>query len=151
MADWGKYENIDAKKLNDEVQELGDGDFEDLPKGKYEVEITNMELKPTKEKGYPMLAVSFKVLEGEYKNRLIFMNQVVIMGDKNDAIRLKVANSFLQSLDSGVAINFESVRGYEELIGAIYDSIKQKGLEYLLELGERKGFTTYKIVEVFEA
>lgn len=151
MANWGKYENIDAKKLNDEVQELGDGDFEDLPKGKYEVEITNMELKPTKEKGYPMLAVSFKVLEGEYKNRLIFMNQVVIMGDKNDAIRLKVANSFLQSLDSGVAINFESVRGYEELIGAIFDAVKQKGYEYLLELGERKGFTTYKIVEVFEA
>lgn len=149
MTNWGKFATYDAKALNEEVKNLNDGDFPEIPNGKYEVCIKKMELKPTKEKGYPMLAVQFEILEGQFKKQRIFMNQVILMGDQNDKYRVHTANTFLRSLETGIDVSFEGVAEYEELVSKIFEVASE--LEFVLELGENKGgYKTYKILEVFE-
>ena len=149
MTNWGKFATVNAAELNKEVNELGDGDFPEIPCGKYEVAIEKMELKPTKKTGAPMLAVQFVILTGEFKKMKLFMNQVVINGDQNDKYRVHTANTFLRSLGSDIPVSFEGVPEYETLIEKIADDID--GLEYLLEYGENKGgYKTFKIIEIFE-
>lgn len=148
MTDWSKFKGIDAKALNAESESLGSGDFPEIPNGKYEVILDEMELKPTKKKGDPMLAVQFTILEGEYKNQKIFYNQVILMGDENDKYRVHTANEFLRSLESSKEISFEGVEEYEALINDVYDEVADG--EFLLEITENKnGYKQYKIKEVF--
>ena len=47
-------------------------DFSPLPVGNYTVVITQSEMKPTKTGNGQYLQLSLQVVEGEYKNRLIF-------------------------------------------------------------------------------
>lgn len=147
MSKWSKFDSVvDVNELNHDIEELGNGEFEDLPEGRYEVRLDSLEMKPTKEKGYPMLAACFTVIEGEYKKRKIFVNQVIVMGDENDKYRVRGANDLLIGLDSGLSIKFNGLDNYEKLINAVAD--KCEGEEYLLELGSnKKGYPTYKIVE----
>ncbi len=48
------------------------GDFEVLPVGTYIVEIKDNAMITSKNKGTPGLSMSFKVVEGAYRNRLIW-------------------------------------------------------------------------------
>ena len=152
MTDWSKYENkVNAEELNKEVEELGDGDFPEIPDGKYEVSLRSLELKPTKEKGYPMLAAQFKIVEGKYKGQNIFVNQVVIMGDNNDKYRVNASNRFLKSLGTKKTVSFESIKAYENLIDSIADEMDKA--EYLIEQStnsKNDKFKDYKILEIFE-
>ena len=147
MTNWSNFSNINAQELNAQVKGLAKGDFEELPLGRYEVSVEGLELKPTKEKGFPMVAAKFKVVQGEHTGLLIFMNQVVIRGDQHDAMRLGIANRFLDSLKTGVEITFEGVQEYAYLIDEVFNNIGRK--EYLLEIGEKNGFRNYKIIEVY--
>ena len=52
------------------------GDYKEVPTGKYEVKIDRLELGQSK-KGDPMFICWFKILDGEYKNSMLFMNQVL--------------------------------------------------------------------------
>ena len=153
MNVWNEFDKaIDAEALNEELASCkSKGTFEDLPDGKYEVTLDNMDLRKSKA-GDPMLTAVFTVLEGDYKNRKIFMNQVVYMGDENDKYRMNGANKFLDSLDSGLPIVFEKMSKYAVLIEDVFNAIKADGYEYLLELGKnKKGYTTYTIKEVYSA
>ena len=147
MYDWSKFDNkVDVEELNHDLDELNEGgDFEELPDGKYEVSLDSLEMKPTKQKGYPMLAARFTVIEGEFKKRKIFVNQVIIMGDQNDKYRVNTANKLLKGLDSGLTVEFKGLRDYEKLIDAVADKCVDE--EYLLEMETKKGFTNYKILE----
>lgn len=49
------------------------GTFEALPEGNYDLEVVEAEVK-TASTGTDMLAVQFKVLDGEYANRRVFRN-----------------------------------------------------------------------------
>lgn len=152
MTNWGKFESIDAKELNKEVAELkeSNGDYPEIPHGTYEVKIAKMELRPTKKTGAPMLSVQFKILEGEFKNMNLWMNQVIVMGDHNDKFRLHNANEFLRSLDTGIDIVFEGVRAYENLVAEVFEAVKDQGLEYAIEYGQNKnGYDIYRVKEVF--
>lgn len=149
MTDWSKFDKINAKALAEEAENLGDDDFSLIPLGKYEVRITDMQLKPTKKKGDPMLSVTFKVIAGQYKKRLDWYNQVIMMGDENDKYRLHSANTFLRSLKSHHEVKFDSVQGYSDLIDAIFDDTKKQ--EYELEISEKNGYRQYKIKQVFAA
>lgn len=152
---WQAFDDsVDSKKLNEEVAscKTNNDDFEDLPNGKYEVSLDSLELKQSKAKHYPMLTAMFTVLDGKYKKRKIFMNQVVYMGDENDKYRMNTANKFLSSLDSGLPIVFEKMSKYAVLIEDVFNAVKANGYEYLLELGKNKGgYTTYAIKEVYSA
>ena len=151
MTNWGKFANVNAAQINEGIKALGDGEYPEVPNGRYEVAIDSMVLKPTKKTGAPMLSVRFTIVEGEYKNQKLFMNQVVLMGDEHDSIRVSTANRFLKSLGTDIPISFEGVGEYEALIEQVFDEVQKNELEYLLELGENKGgYKTYTIKEVYE-
>ena len=46
--------------------------FEPLPAGKYLAAITESEMKPTKSGSGSYLQLTFTILEGEYKNRVLW-------------------------------------------------------------------------------
>lgn len=151
MYDWSKFDKkVNVEEINHDIDDLGDGNFEELPLGRYEVRLDSLEMKPTKEKGYPMLAAAFTVVEGEYTKRKIFVNKVLFMDDGNDKYRLNSANRFLDSLDSGLEVHFNGFRDYERLINSIADKCEKQ--EYLIEIEEKKkGFRNYKIIEHYES
>ena len=146
--DFEKFDkSVDLDGLKEDLKEVeengGTGEYRDVPHGTYEVRINKLELTASK-KGDPMLSVWFKILEGEYKNSLIFYNQVV-----TQPFQLHLANEFLKSLDSGLDVKFNSYTQYSNLILDIAEAIDNK-LEYAVEYDENKGYSTFKIVEVFE-
>ena len=100
---------VDLKGLQADVEDAkknGGGDFPTIPAGKYEARVESMEIKGTKaDPNRPMLAVSFKILSGEYKNQRLFMNRV-LYGTKNDKNMIASAMGFLEKLDSGVPVSF---------------------------------------------
>lgn len=123
------------------------GDYEDVPDGEYEVKIKKLELVASKKTGEPMVTIWFEVLsEGEYKGRFIFMNQLVSKG-----FQLKIMDEFLESLDTGVEIDFVDYNQYNNMILDVMEEINTQKLEYALAYGtNEKGFHTYKITDVFE-
>ena len=149
MSIFDKFnKSVDLKGLKEdlkEVQENGGGSYEDVPHGKYEVIIDKMEIKETKKGDKLMLSVTFKVLEGSQKNRLIFMNQVI-----TSPYGLHNSNEFLRSLKSGIDVVFEDYNQYSELVKDIMSSISNR-LEYELTYSENdKKFKVFEITDVFE-
>ena len=126
-----------------EAEENGGGNFKEVPHGNYEVAITKLELGESK-KGDPMVTVWFKILDGEFKNSLIFMNQVVTQG-----FQIHIVDDFLRSLETDVEIEFESYAQFGELLMDVFEAVEGK-LEFGLKYGERKGFNTFEITDVFE-
>lgn len=144
--DFSKFDSmVDVAALKNDVAEAekNGGNFDKVPYGSYEVNIEKMELNESK-KGDPMFSCWFKIVNGDCKDRLIFMNQVVTQG-----FQIHIVNSFLKELDSGIDVKFDSFTQYNNLIMDIHEAINGK-LEYALEYGEKKGFDTFKITEVFE-
>lgn len=145
---WNKA--IDGKALAKDVEEAAknQGNFEDVPKGTYEVRVSKMELKECgseKHKGEPMFTASFEIIRGDYKKRLIFMNQLI-----SEGFQIHIVNEFLKSMDTDVEVAFNGDYGdYNDMILDVLEECAK--LEFVLEYGEnKKGFNTYKIVEVFE-
>lgn len=145
--DFSKFDSqVDIEGLKSDIQEAaenGGGDFKEVPLGTYEVKIKKLELKLSK-KGDPMVSCWMQILAGDYKGQLLFMNQVVTRG-----FQVHIVNDFLRSLGSGVEIVFESYSQYAQLLMDVAEAIDNK-MEYALEYGEKKGFNTFKITEVFE-
>jgi len=140
---WEEFnKNVDIENLVKDVQEAENGDYEEVPYGKYEIKITKLELTESK-KGDPMLSVWFEIINGENKGRLIFMNQVVLQG-----FQIHMANEFLRSLQTDETVEFKSYPQYNILILNIYEKIVNN--EYELEYGEnKKGFQTFKILQKY--
>ena len=143
---WEKFDKmIDTKALKEEVARAAEqGDFPEVPHGTYEVKIEKLELVESKS-GKPMMTCWMKILDGPYKGQRLFYNQVMHVG-----FGIHKANEFLRSLDSGIEIEFESFKQYNDLLLDVHEAIDGK-LEYVVEYGEdNKGFKTFEIKEVFE-
>lgn len=145
---WEEFDKkVDLKGLNDEIKNAeadNGGEFERVPDGVYEVGINKLELKQSK-KGDPMVVCYYKILAGQYKNRLIFQHQVITRG-----FQIHIANELLRSLDTGVNIEFATYSQYDDLIMDVKEAIDAQKLEYALNYGKNdKGFDTFKIEEVF--
>ena len=130
------------KEINDAKE--NQGNFKEVPHGTYEVSIDKLELKKSKN-GDPMVSCWFKVLTGEFKNSIIFMNQVITQG-----FQVHIVNEFLRSLDTGLEIEFVNYSGYAKLLNDVKESIDKQKLEYGIEYGEKKGFNTFKITVFFD-
>lgn len=152
MSNWDEFDKmIDAKKLNADVASCNNNSYDELPSGSYEVTLDSMDMRRSKAHDYPMLSAVFTVLEGQFKRRKIFMNQVAIMCDENDKYRINTINHFLDSLDTGLPIAFEKMSKYAQLVDDVFGIVKKDKLEYLIKLGKNKGgYTTYKIEEVYQ-
>ena len=143
--------SVDLKGLQADVEEAkknGGGDFPTIPAGKYEVRLESMEIKGTKaDPNRPMLAVSFKILTGEYKNQRLFMNRV-LYGTKNDKNMIASAMGFLEKLESGVGISFQSYGQFNQLVLDVAEAIDGK-LEYAVDYDPDR-FNSISIEEVYE-
>lgn len=144
-TDFSKFDKmVDLEGLKKDIEESSNNDFKEVPHGDYEVAITKLELGESK-KGDPMVKVWFKIVsDGEFKGSLIFMNQVITQG-----FQIHIVDEFLRSLETGIEVKFESYSQYNELLLDIFEAIEGK-YEYGLKYGERKGFNTFEITEVFE-
>lgn len=144
---WEKFDKaIDVEGLQKDVQEAAENgaNFREVPHGEYEVKIEKLELVESRA-GDPMVTVWFKVLAGDYKGSMIFMNQVITKG-----FQIHIMNEFLRSLDSGYDVEFRSYSQYGQLLMDIHEAIDGE-LEYLLKYSEgKKGFSNYEIVDVYD-
>lgn len=142
--DFSKFDKkFDLEGLKKDIEESADNDFKEVPLGTYEVAITKLELSESK-KGDPMVKVWFKILEGSFKGSLIFMNQVVTQG-----FQVHIIDEFLRSLGTKVDVYFESYSQYADMLLDVFEAVNGK-LEFALDYGEKNGFNTFKIKEVFE-
>lgn len=147
--DFSKYDKqTDLEGLKEDTQKAieNGGEFEEVPSGTYEVAVSELELTMSK-KDKPMVKIWYTILDGEYENNKIFQYQVVDTGQK-----LAIIKPLLEELTEGeIEVTFESFAQYANLIEEIKDFVEDNSLEYSLEYGEnKKGFKTYKILEVFE-
>ena len=137
---------FDVEGLREDLKNVSKNgsDFKEVPLGTYEVKIEKLELVESKN-GKPMVSCWMRILEGEYKNSIIFMNQVV-----NSSFGLHIANDFLRSLESDIEVDFENFTQYHNMILDIHEAIDGT-FEYAVEYGENnKGYSTFKITDVFE-
>lgn len=133
---------FDIAGLQEDVANAGTSDYKEVPKGDYEVSITKLELGESK-KGLPQVKCWFKVVAGDFKGQLIFMNQNLTSG-----FGIHNMNEFLESLESGLGIAFDNFVQYGALLENVFKAIE--GDEYQLSYGENaKGFSTFNIVQKF--
>ena len=148
--DFSKY-NRDLENLKGDLAaaEESSRKFEPLPAGKYEVGIDVLEMKETKAGDALMLSVTMTILEGSYRNRKIFFNQML-----NTGFGIHKANEFLRSLGTGEKVEFTDFNSYNDLIRSIAHTIKITNLEYEVEYTKTEKndrvYENYKITEVFE-
>lgn len=148
---WKEFdESVDTAALAKDVEEASEngGQYREVPYGTYEVAITKLELTKSKNTKNPMVTCWFKILEGEYADSLIFMNQVVTQG-----FQIHIVNEFLRSLvaesPAPPDIQFKTYSQYNRLILDVAEEI-DNNYEYALEYNENsKGYNTFKIVEVY--
>lgn len=145
FAEFDKAFDVAGLKNDIKKAEENGTDYEEIPVGEYEVKIEKMELKKSK-KGEPMFSCWFKVLVGDYKGKLIFMNQLL-----KEGFHFHLVNQFLRSLETGKEIVFDSFNQYGNLIYDIKEFIDIKGYEFALDYQKKDGkYSTFKIVEVFK-
>lgn len=103
--------------------------FSPVPANKYEVELATLEIKGTKADNRPMLAASFRILSGKYKNRRLFQNYV-LQGTKNDERMIQLAIDFLMFLDSGLSyykdLRFQNYEQFAQLVAQVKEAVDGK-------------------------
>lgn len=147
---WDEFDkSVDTAALAEDVKEAAEnGGRREVPHGEYEIAVNKLELVKSK-KGDPMVTCWMKVLEGDYKGSLIFMNQVVTQG-----FQIHLANKFLRSLisecgEDAPVVEFKTYSQYNGLILDIAEAI-DNNFEYKLNYGENnKGYNTFEIEEVY--
>ncbi|MBC2367815.1 DUF669 domain-containing protein [Listeria booriae] len=153
---WDKFDQeVDEEAVQEAIKQAedGGGDFPEIPDGKYEVGLRNLEMKLTK-KGDPMLSAQFQILNGEFENNYIFFNQVLQNTATYFGMQVNSANRMLRGLwdldEKDQQVSYTSMSQYSELVLDIFEDIGDK-YEYVLEKGTtKKGYDTLDIIEVFE-
>lgn len=144
--DFAKFDeavNLDElKKGIEKAAENSGGNYPEVPHDTYVVKVEKLELTESK-KHKPMLSCWMKIVDGEFKGQRLFMNQVC-----EQDFQIHLAKQFLRSLDSGVDVVFESYVQFANMIMDIAEAIE--ALEYEVVYGERNGFNTFEITEVYD-
>jgi diaminopimelate epimerase len=146
---WDKFDKaFDTAGLANDVKEAAENgtNYREVPHGAYEVEVNKLELVESK-KGDPMVTVWFKVVDGEYKGCLIFMNQVITLG-----FQIHICNEILRQMTAeldGFNVEFLDYKQYGELLMDVHEAIDGK-FEFKLDFAEgKKGFSTYSVDEIY--
>ena len=140
---WEKFDKEIDKDIQKQIEEAENSEYAEVPLGDYEVKVDNMELKISKS-GNPMVSIWFRIVAGEFNNNLLFMNQVI-----NMPFQIGIANKILRALDPNKEVEFQSYSQYANLIMDIYEEIDGK-FEYAIRYGEKKGFSTFEVLDIFE-
>lgn len=152
IFDFDEFDNqFDNESLKKDVSDVENNKFErkEVPCDVYEVKVQKLELTKSS-KGDPMVTCWFKIVAGEYKNQMIFMNRVInVTNTKARGVQLHNCNEFLRSL-SKLPVTFESFKQYSMLLMDIMEEINGK-YEYQLNYSKDKnGYSAFKIEKVFE-
>lgn len=140
---WEKFDKEIDKDMQKKIEEAENSEYVEVPLGDYEVKVDNMELKISKS-GNPMVSIWFRIVAGDYNNNLLFMNQVI-----NMPFQIGIANKILRALAPNVEVEFQTYTQYANLIMDIYEEIDGK-FEYAIRYGEKKGFSTFEVLDIFE-
>lgn len=148
---WDKEMDIEGlqKDVEESAKNGGQGNYKEVPHGSYEVKVDKMELKASKA-GDPMVTIWFKILNGEYKNSIIFYNQVITQG-----FQIHNNNELLRDMVSGMEadmpeIKFETYKQYSNLLMDVFEAI-DNNFEFALSYEAGKNnFNKYKITEVYK-
>ena len=141
---------MDIEGLKEDVAKAGEntGDFVEVPFGDYEVKVTKIELGETGEKsknpGMPMAKVWYEVVSGDFKGQKIFQNQMLTTG-----FGIHKMNEFLNSLETGITVQFENFQQYADLFAQIFAEVDDKAEFQLSYAQNNKGYSTYNIVQRF--
>lgn len=147
--DFSKFdEQVNKDELQKDIAAAAENNqqFEETPDGAYVCKVEKLELGQTKD-GRPMLKAMFRITEGDCAKRCLFYNRP-IFGTKNDANMIASAIGFLDKLDSGLDIVFESYSQFAELVLDVFEEIEST-LEYEVEY-EAEAFNSISITDVFE-
>lgn len=153
-----KYSSkINSEELAASQKEIKDNasstDYPEIPAGKYEVKVDNIEAKNSKN-GNPMVSIQFRILAGKFEKSCIFYNGVF----HEDWMRHRVSkmlSDLIADGDNTAMVNLilkGSLSEVNNFCMDVAEDISGKKLEYLLDYGvDKKGYQTYKIAEVYEA
>lgn len=148
--DWTKFDNaFDLDGFREEIKEAATNtgntrEYREVTPGKYECSVEKIELRESK-KGDPMVTIWFSILNGEFQNSKLFVNQLV-----NEGWKINQVNELLRSFESGVDIKFESFSQYSEMLTDVFEAVNGK-LEFLIDYSQSKtGFPRYSVEEVYE-
>lgn len=126
-------------------EDVKSSDFSPIDAGWYEAEITKSEVKSTKNKDGKYIALTFKVLEGEFTDRLVFTNLNIV--NKNETA-VKIAQSDLKKICEGVAHEgeLEDTEDLHNIPLAIKVSVKPETAQWPAK-NEIKDFKSLDLIE----
>ena len=120
----------------------------DLPDGEYKIKLDKMELTQS-QKQQLMIKAQFRIKAGNHQNKCIFVNKVMT-GTKNDGFMMLKAKEFLESLDSGIDVEFNDWEQFNDLILDIADAIKDDDLTYICTLTTDGKYQNFEIIDVLD-
>lgn len=129
--------------------------FEEVPDGQYTCGVSNMTMTRSKSSGMPMIKVSFKIYDGEYANRLMFCNLLVLLSydpnDSRNAFFTKRCNEFLKSFKVVSEVELTNLSKYAELVDYIANDVMTQPKLYLVQkITNHKGgkaFAEYSVID----
>lgn len=148
-----KFDNMtDLEALKQDVADADAGkskEFEPLPDGNYEVSLAQIELKESKN-GKPMVAMRFKILDGQYAKQLIFVNQVISSGFSIHKCN-ELLKAMCQFVEPKINVEFKSYTQYNSLLLDIFEKVADSFSFNLKQSTNEKNtqYKDYEIVEVF--
>lgn len=147
--DFAKFNKaFPADKMKEDIKEAKENGGSNLPDGEYTCKLEKMELGESS-KGALMIKAMFRIAKGDHKKQCIFKN-CVLTGTKNDGFMMVKANEFLDSLDSGIGVTFESWEQYNDLIMDIAEAIQGDGLTYVVALDTDGKYQNMEIVDILD-
>jgi hypothetical protein len=137
---------MDLDGLKQDIQAAAERNTErvEVPDGQYECKVEKMEMKESKT-GNPMISIWFRILAGDFKNSVLFINQTIHTG-----FGLHTAKKTLSDMDTGLPVDFQSFAQFAGLIESVKEAIETQKLEYAVKYTTTKNdFKNFEITEVF--
>lgn len=155
MSIFDKYaKKINAEELAASQKEISgnasSGDYKEVPFGTYEVEVNKLECKLSSTKK-PMVSIWFNILNGDYEGSYIFYNGIFTEDWMRHRV-VKILSSLLNDNSHEAEINLILKSGDVDEINNFCMDLHEEidgNFEYLLEYGQKKGYNTYNIKEVY--
>ena len=150
MIDFKKFnEEFPANQIKKQMKEAEEnGGGNDLPDGEYKVKLDKMELAQS-QKGQLMIKAQFRIQAGDHKKQCVFVNRV-LTGTKNDGFMMIKAKEFLQSLDSGIEVEFTDWEQFNDLVLDIADAVKEDDLTYIIVLDTEGKYQNFDVIDVLD-
>lgn len=124
-------------------------EYKDPVDGEYECALMGLELGTNKAGDKLMLKGSFKILDGEFKNQRLWINKV-LTNVRNQAMALKAATAFLNSLGAAQVVEFNGdFDDFATQIELVYCDIKNCTFVVNRVTNDR-GFTNLFINDVYD-